>query len=1251
MNIKSLDFMSKRTIKTMLASIMVMIMFFSQITVAFADVSLPGTGINFAYSISYNGGPSVGDASSQLDSSKLTADYQSVPVDITFTLTFNNGKVKLSAGSWDPETGGFSTVTDRDLIQIQDADGNVVKDVTVSNAIDTGDASDTTAKVHPNTPLKPDTNYKLVVKKYFTKVNAQNQIKDVTKSDVIIPFKTASLQNPTLTKAELRGNTLTLEGLPKNQKLEYNLAVDGNFDDKSWTTLTYSDDTANISLSNVNLTSNSKIKVGYAKDDNSTPDNLSDPISVFYASSTGPSFTGTVLNGNNLVLNGLPKNSANLEYRIAADGQNYSDWKDLSYTDTSATVSAEMINLVGGQSIIQIRYKASSPWAASDISQNTFAYGLGEAAPLTQGKETDIDEGVKIASVSLNSPIGNETNTVTVRNAKGEKLVAPAGMTSNGFVEGNDDYVKSAGGVYGFSIKGSGAGDNNHVKITIPYQLPTTRPDDIPFYSTIDDSKVAIFVLTPFRIGGRTDLWQWWKMMPTTVDTVNHTATVDITGFDSNGEDIILGAKYYVYPPSNFIINPYSRTATSITFDINNGGGWCGIKEMVIQRINRADPSDKKLVTISYKDYPNLLNPYLNSWIKYTDNDPKPGVNYDYNILSAIDMLGNKSCAFDSATGNVVDNPSFPCYATLDSMDTLVKETQEGIYANLKQLQNTPYYQPHIMFASGDNQNNVTQKITLPTKGILNYGSNTITWKSDRPDIIKVGKNGETEVHPPIDKDGNPIKDGVTVTLTGTINYTSSIDGVTNQVESATGEVSIPLTVKWNITNGEVIIGNEFLHNKNMVFDQFLNTDPTIDINTIANFDNTIAKTIVLQHSIELKDKTVPIDISYTSAPQDYTIDAQGKTIKADFNGALFQSMQNHSGSFILKNAVIDMNHKTGSVLSAQRFGTKIIFDNVKIINAENCEYGILLEASTALGGNEFIANNCSFSSFKIAAIAASTPTYGYITTILGKTYTIKYDPILVNINNCTFDGEGKPGYGIIDTFGKVSIKNSTFKGYKGNVNTGWNNTNDNYDFQYLDNNNIDGDGYSYFQYKGIPDNSPSAAVLVKEQGSVDLSSNTITDSDNSIITWTGEKNFSFLWKKPAVDYVTYPTVNGIKVDSTTAEQVMNNLLSTNTITGINGSNKIVIQDASDRYKLTTILQKVNILSTNSTVNTSGSDNIASTTSIVAGINANEVYSTSVTTGSSSITIWILSAIGSLLIIGMSVIISANKKKKYKSIE
>jgi len=1186
---------------------MAMVMFFSIISDAFmnaayAVTAMPIGGTFYFSSVQINNGSPISGTSGYFGTAPVDTN---VPVNSTFKLT-NTSKVFLNAGSWDPETGALSTSKlNSDMVVIRKTNGEEVQGITVTNDSTTQgyNASDTTVNVSLTKPLEYDTNYELVVKQYFTKVNKTGTCMGGIQNDVVIPFKTVGLPKPALTKAELRGSNLRLEGLPQNCNLEYNLAADGQFDNGSWKPFSYTGDTANIEVSNITLTTDSKVMVGYDKGDNSVPTTTSDPIAVLYASSGAPSFSDAVLKDAKLTLEGLPNNALNMEYQIAADGQNYDGWKDLTVSDTKAVVDITGLSLAQGQSMIQVRYKAIPPSSASEAAERSFVYDLGMVSPLIQGNDTTFTEGIKVTSVNLNTPGENETNTVAVRNAAGEKLstVKP----NMGFVGDDDIVLYPAGGIYGFNLNGSGDESSNHIKITIPFSLPAKAPDylNVSESDLMDSSKIGIYMLSEADFDNPEETWQYWNYLDTTIDSEKNTATVDISGFDSKGKDIILAIKYDRYTPNPYLISPYTRTDNSITFQVEAADA-SGIKELTIKRMNRNDSSDVKYITLSSEEYPGLRDFRHGNWIMWTDNDLKHGTNYDYIVSSATDMLGNKS-------DNTVD--AWKISATLDSAETLVKETQDWIYANLQQPQSNLFYQPHIVFAPGDKQDSVTQKIDLPVSGIISFGANSIEWTSDRPDIIKVAKNGYNEVNLPVDENGNPAE--AKVTLTGKITYTIYNANESSPV-TATGTVTVPVNVKWNIVDGQVIIATEYselvpdFDDDGNADDTYVN-DPVKEINKAVNFDDSIAKTILLKHTVDInrEPKSLVNDWSKLGAPQDIVIDGHGKTIKADFDGALFRITQN-GGSFTLKNAVIDMNHKNGTILMSDSYPCKKVFENVKVINAENCQYGVVLgsvseNAVTDDGKeaeNSFTADKCEFSSFVTAAIGVFNSLYSYTYNDANYHTSFKYEPIPVKISNCTFDGEGKPGYAVVDAFGKVSIDNSTFRNYKGNVSTGWNSGNDSFERFTKD----AGGNYCYL-YKGIPDASPSAAVLVKELGSADLKGNTVKDCDNSILVWTGEKNFSFLEQKPDSSFTAYCTVNGVKVDSTTAGQAADSLFKANTINGVEGStdNRIVISDASDRYNLVTLAEKSYVPETavpeaieGSTSNTAAISNDTSSTSL-----------------------------------------------------
>jgi hypothetical protein len=427
-------------------------------------------------------------------------------------------------------------------------------------------------------------------------------------------------------------------------------------------------------------------------------------------------------------------------------------------------------------------------------------------------------------------------------------------------------------------------------------------------------------------------------------------------------------------------------------------------------------------------------------------------------------------------------------------------------------------------------------------------------------DIVKISPDAFAfvELNLPVDAKGNPTEAKVTLTGKITARY---YDCVTRKEEIAKGTVTVPITVKWKIVNGEVIIETKYEarqgpdENNDKQADYMLINDPIKNISKAVKFKNSVANTILLKNPVPIQgNPTTNIGVQGEGSPREIILDCYGKTLKADFDGTMFLG-GNYGGSFTLKNAVIDMNHKNGKVFQSIR-ASKVKFENVKIINAENSDYGVVLEGSTS--DLQFTAYNCDFPSFKVAAIAAINDKYSHTDPLYG-TYTFK--PVPIEIRKCTFNGEGKPGYAILNAFGIVTIKDSIFKGYKGNVSTGWNSQNDDYE-------RFTKDSMGYL-YKGIPDGSPAAAIFVKEVGTVNVKNNTFINNDNSLLIWTGEKDFSFLEEKPASGFIAYTTVNGVKIDSTaSAKKAMAGLVLSNIINGalVGKKNQIVIEDAGDRY-------------------------------------------------------------------------------------
>lgn len=306
-----------------------------------------------------------------------------------------------------------------------------------------------------------------------------------------------------------------------------------------------------------------------------------------------------------------------------------------------------------------------------------------------------------------------------------------------------------------------------------------------------------------------------------------------------------------------------------------------------------------------------------------------------------------------------------------------------------------------------------------------------------------------------------------------------------------------------------------------------------------------------------------------------YVLDFHGKTIKAG------QSMDNllvaDSGEDLasvrnvtIKNAVIDLDHKTFKTV----FNGKglLHLENVQIINSENANYGVIVwadnvqqEGDTHLYDQHFTADNCRFGAFKVGAVLQWTPFFN-----LNELRKAGALPAEVKLTGCTFDSAGLPGYGVVDCFGSLLVQNCTFTGYKGTVATGITPANEVYNLGDTASNDI----RPALQYKGIPDGSPAAAVLIKEAATANISGNTVSGCDNGILVWNGEEDFKQYDQKPNDNYKSLVTVGGnVLFGSSAINQAYNYLVSGNSITvAAGGGSAVAIEDATNRYNRSTII-------------------------------------------------------------------------------
>ncbi len=326
-------------------------------------------------------------------------------------------------------------------------------------------------------------------------------------------------------------------------------------------------------------------------------------------------------------------------------------------------------------------------------------------------------------------------------------------------------------------------------------------------------------------------------------------------------------------------------------------------------------------------------------------------------------------------------------------------------------------------------------------------------------------------------------------------------------------------------------------------------------------------KTITLNDPLYLFNEE---DINDFVDDPNRVIDLQGKTIIAGGDmDYLFCTGVNYVGPTVtLKNAVIDMNHKTFKTA----FNAKGILhlENVSVINAENTNYGVMSWSNNTrsyqngtVNNEHFVAANCQFSNFKVAAVLQWSPSF-----VQSELLQANAQPSQVKLTDCTFDGGNLPGYGVVGCYGSIVIDDCTFTGYQGNIATGFTSAND---FYSLPSQSAMSDYRLILYYKGIPNNSPSAAILLKEAAAIrSVSGNSISDCDNGILVWTGEQNFHQYDQVPVYGYTAYVQLNGANIlaQADSAQVAYNYLVSENSITLASGSSgvNVGIENAADRY-------------------------------------------------------------------------------------
>ncbi|MEN6325904.1 MAG: S-layer homology domain-containing protein [Syntrophomonas sp.] len=204
-------------------------------------------------------------------------------------------------------------------------------------------------------------------------------------------------------------------------------------------------------------------------------------------------------------------------------------------------------------------------------------------------------------------------------------------------------------------------------------------------------------------------------------------------------------------------------------------------------------------------------------------------------------------------------------------------------------------------------------------------------------------------------------------------------------------------------------------------------------------------------------------------------LDCKGKTLV----------VKSLPSNIIIKNAVIEASTEATGYLAIGQGTNDYVFENVEFKGGEN------LDSFIESRGGSLTLTNCRFGSTKVAPVSI-----------------VNYDaawsvPTGIRIENCTFDGAGKPGYAVrYEKDGTLIAVNNTITGYHGTTSSG----------------------------------VPSAGFLIPSGQTVTLVGNKISNCDDGILVQTSSSANT--------------TVNDIQItDIATAEGAGNALLESNELT------------------------------------------------------------------------------------------------------
>ncbi|WP_081949374.1 Ig-like domain-containing protein [Paenibacillus durus] len=899
-----------------------------------------------------------------------------------------------------------------------------------------------------------------------------------------------------------------------------------------------------------------------------------------------PSFTAATLLGNELTLRGLPNNAANLEYSYAKDGMSYGAWSDLAVTGTTATL--QVVNESDNSSVtnsvyapvtpevskVQVRVKANpelntpegesavqtvtttppTPGAPSLIAAaltgtQLILKGLPEGAANLEyslaedgsgfGSWNTLDvphtvSGVTYAYIDASTlSLTSGVSQVKVRAKADDAANVPSGEIASATVllalqvetpiEEGKTYIFESG------LKVQAEKLNPGVNtITVEDARPKVHPyNDDPVFPQIDGigpvygvllkgpgergtKKVTMTVpisnVIPDNMLAKSGVYDGRnQLMPNGIDENGQSeawtyqndtdrSKVDNRIFTFSTDDFTEAGKYHMYTE---LYDPQIANLPEIYPQgyVQGPDGRMAIKLQINPGEDGTGISEWNL----YRDGKFIAQ--IGDRTSYIGLKREDFVYYDYNV-EAGKVYEYKARNYDvyNNTEPIIEL-SHPFLAAAMTDEEITNKLKTDIESGALPFQ----------YTDGDSRQSVTQGFLLNFRAPSDYKYDdlvNVEWTSDRPDIIRTD-NVIAHVFKPLDASE------VVVHLTGTVKIAGR--------ESAT-KLTVPVTVKWT---EEAVIGG---------IANF--TDEDADRyreELMAAIERPEVKTIILKNRVNLNSDVSPI----------IDIDFKGKAVKlASYHSQPGDSLGAYTGLYFtmgdgsaIRNVVIDANGmESNAIIEAAGKGS--LLDNVTLTGMENTLYGV----RTSRYDSPTIRNS-TFGPAKLAGVYVKQ--WPEISSPDG----------MLTIENSTFDGAGKPGYGVLVTGGKTVIRDSEIKGYRGQFVTGWNSDNE-------------FDGYIW-NYKKIRDGFMSAGVSVRERGQIEMHGNRVSDSDTGIQVWTGEQYRYQKWDNKQQQNViigpetVYATVHGTRVtDESTAAAAVEALQADNDTSA--SSKGITISNAPD---------------------------------------------------------------------------------------